>query len=221
MRSRRMRRLAGFWMPRPEPIGSGQGHDGSGARVDQLAGGDEIVVGVGQDDKAFLDQHPRSFDELLGIREKGLLVADDFEFHPVGEADFTGQTGGANSLVGGVATCGVGQDEHLFAVDEVQQGFFGAVGEIHAADRDGDHIGARGRVGACHFGKTPILAGSHNQAGMEGAAGNNQLICHGCPRGDFRPVRAWGQILKEQLHGANKDLRPWSRRTTPGRGVAS
>ena len=71
--------------------GGGQGHDGGGAGVDEFAGSDEIVVGVGEDDEAFLDQDARGFDELLGVGEEGLLVADDLELHPVGEADFAGR----------------------------------------------------------------------------------------------------------------------------------
>ena len=33
-------------------------------------------------------------------------------------------------------------------------------------------------------GKAAILAGADNQAGMECAAGDNQLVCHWCPQED-------------------------------------
>ena len=83
---------------------------------------------------------------------------------------------GANGFVGGVAGGGVGQDEDFFAVDVVEKRFFGAVGEIHAADGDGDHVGAGGGVSASHFRKAAVLAGAHDQAGFEGAAGDDQFV---------------------------------------------
>src|SRR5260370_30528450 len=49
--------------------GRGERHDGGGAGGHQLAGGDEIVVGVGGDDEAFLREDASSFDELLGVGE--------------------------------------------------------------------------------------------------------------------------------------------------------
>ncbi len=98
-----------------------EGHDGSSAGVNQLAGGDEIVVGVRQNDEAFLHEDAGGFHELLGVREKSLLIADDFELDPVGEAHFAGQARGANGFVGGVARRGIRQNKNLFAVDVVEQ----------------------------------------------------------------------------------------------------
>src|SRR5262249_59050008 len=53
--------------------GSGQGHHRGGASIDQFASGDQIIVGVGQNDEALLHQDARGFNELLGVREKSLL----------------------------------------------------------------------------------------------------------------------------------------------------
>ena len=64
--------------------GSGKRHDGGGAYVDEFAGGDEIVIRVGENDKTFFYEDARGFDELLGIGEKSLLIADDFQLDPVG-----------------------------------------------------------------------------------------------------------------------------------------
>ena len=61
-----------------------------------------------------------------------MLIADDLQLDPVGEAHFAAEAGGANGFVGGVAAGGVGEDEHFFAVDVVEEGFFGFVGEIDA-----------------------------------------------------------------------------------------
>ena len=61
----------------------------------------------------------------LGVGEKSLLVADDFELDPVGEADFAAEARGADGFVGGVAAGGVGQDEDFFAVDVIEERFLG------------------------------------------------------------------------------------------------
>ena len=117
MRSRRMRRLAGFCMPRPEPMGAASGMTAAAPASMSLRAAIEIVVGVGQNDEAFLHQDARGFDELFGIREKSLLVADDFQLDPIGKADFAAEARGADGFVGGVAGGGVRQDEDFFAVD--------------------------------------------------------------------------------------------------------
>src|SRR5690349_2254621 len=122
---------------------SAKRHHGGGAGIDQLAGVDQIVVSVRQYDEAFLDQNAGGFEQSFIVWEQRLLIADHFELDPVGEADFAGEAGGADRFVGGVAAGGVGQDEHFRTIDVIDQGFFGFVGEIDAADGDGDHFGAR------------------------------------------------------------------------------
>ena len=153
-------------------------HDGRGASVDEFAGGDEVVVRVREDDETFLDEDARSFDELLGVREKSLLIADDFELDPVGEADFASEACGANGFVGRVTGGGVGQDEHFFAVDEIEERFFRAIGKVDAANRDGDHVRAGGGVSARHLRKRAILASAHDQPGTKRAARNDKFVCH-------------------------------------------
>src|SRR5713101_5659787 len=101
--------------------GRGERHNGGGAGVDQLAGSDQIVIRVGQDDKTLFDEDASGFDELLGVREKSLLVTDDFELDPIREADFAREARGADGLVGGVTGGGIRQDEDFFAVDVIQQ----------------------------------------------------------------------------------------------------
>ena len=86
--SRKIRRLVGFWMPRPLPIGAAERHDRGRAGIDQLARVDHVVVGVGQDDEAFLDQDACGFQQSGIVGEQRLLVADDFQLDPVGQADF-------------------------------------------------------------------------------------------------------------------------------------
>src|SRR4029077_16277074 len=67
-----------------------QGHDGGGAGIDEFAGGDQIVIRVREDHEAFFYQDARGFKELLRVGEKSLLVADDFQLDPIGEANFAG-----------------------------------------------------------------------------------------------------------------------------------
>src|SRR6266852_3296800 len=101
--------------------GRGKRHDGGGAGVDEFAGGDQIIIGVGEYDEALLDEDASGLDELLSVREKSLLVADDFELDPIREADFAGQARSANGFIGGVAGGGVGKNKNLFAVDVIQK----------------------------------------------------------------------------------------------------
>ena len=94
---------------------------------------------------------------------EGLLVADDFDLDPVGESDFAAETRGADGFVGGVAACGVGQEEIFFGIDEVEQRLFAAV-EIDAANGDGDHLGARGFDGACGLLSRLVFARTDDEA---------------------------------------------------------
>jgi len=57
----------------PEPMGAASGITGGRQpAVDQLAGSDEIVVGVGEDHEAFFDEDARGFDKLLRVLEKSV-----------------------------------------------------------------------------------------------------------------------------------------------------
>ena len=53
-----------------------------------------------------------------------------------------------------------------------------AVGEIDAADGDGDHVGAGSGVSARHFLEAAILSGANDQAGAKGAASDDEFVCH-------------------------------------------
>ena len=96
-------------------------HDGRGSGVNEALGEDNVVGGVGQDGESFGDEDAGGFEGGLDVGVEGGLVADDFYFDPVGEADFAGETRGADGLVGGVTAGGVGQEEVAARVDEVEQ----------------------------------------------------------------------------------------------------
>src|SRR5580704_1126115 len=102
-------------------------HYGGCAGLDQALGEDDVVGGVGQDGEAFAYQNARGFKRGLHVWIERGLVADYFELHPVGKADFSAEAGGADGFIGGVAAGGVGQEEILLGIDVVEQGFFAAV----------------------------------------------------------------------------------------------
>src|SRR5207245_428311 len=102
----------------------GRGHDGGGARVNQPARGNQVVVRIGHHHEALFGQGFRRFDELEVIREKGLLVADDFELYPVRKPHLARHARGANRLVSRITPGGVRQDEILPPINIIEQRFF-------------------------------------------------------------------------------------------------
>src|SRR5262249_3567552 len=61
-------------------------------------------------------------------------------------------------------------------VDVVEQRFLGSVRDIHAADRDGHHLGARCFVRLHHDGRRRILARAHDEPRPEGLIRNLERI---------------------------------------------
>src|SRR5579885_3439636 len=95
----------------PRSDRSGKRHHSGGSRVNELARCNQVVVRVRKHDKAFLDEDAGSFDQLLGVREKRLLIPNHFQLDPVRKTYLAGEASGANRFLGGVARGGVGQDE--------------------------------------------------------------------------------------------------------------
>ena len=56
--------------------------------------------------------------------------------------------------------------------------FLSAIGEVHAADRNGDHVRAGCGMRASYFLKAAILSCSDDESGVESAARDDQLIRH-------------------------------------------
>ena len=164
--------------------GGGERHDRCGSGVDEAMREDDVVRGVGEDGESFFDEGAGGFERGLDIGVERGLVADDFDLDPVGEADFAGKTRGADGLVGGVTAGGVWQEEVAARVDEVEQGFHGAV-EIDAANGDGDHLGARGFEGGLGFLAVAVFAGTDDEARLKSFAGDDEGF-HGkhCRTGD-------------------------------------
>jgi hypothetical protein len=94
--------------------GRSERHDRGSPGVDEFAGGDQVVVGVGEDYETFLNENASGFDELLGVGKQRLLVADDFELDPVGEADLAGEARGTDGFISGVAAGSIWKNEDFF-----------------------------------------------------------------------------------------------------------
>ena len=153
--------------------GGGEWHDGCGSRVDEAMGEDDVVGSVGEDGESFFDEGAGGFERGLDVGIESGLVADDFNLDPVGEADFAGETRGADGFVGGVTAGSVGEEEVAARVNEVEQGFGGAV-EIDAADSDGDHLSAGGFKGGLGFLAVAVFAGADDEAGLKSFAGDDE-----------------------------------------------
>jgi hypothetical protein len=66
-------------------------HDCSATEVSQSKGGHEIVSGVRKDLEAVIDEDFCSLHELNSIGKQGVVIANDFEFHPRGFKGFSGE----------------------------------------------------------------------------------------------------------------------------------
>lgn len=156
----------------------GERHDRGSAGIDQPLCRDQVVIGVRENDEAFFGQDPRGFDEAENVREQGLFIANDFELHPFGEADLAAEAGGPDGIVDGIAGGSIGQEKVLRAVDVIEHRLLGFVGQIDAADGDGDDFGAGSFVAADHFRKTAIFPRSNHETRAERAARDSELISH-------------------------------------------
>ena len=61
-------------------------------------------------------------------------------------------------------------------VDVVEQRFLRPIGDVHATDGDGDHVGARRSMGVGHHGVRRVFPGADDQARAERPARDDQRI---------------------------------------------
>src|SRR5262249_39068249 len=99
------------------------------------------------------------------------------ELYPIRDADFAGEAGGANGLVGRIATGGIWGENIFFWGDVVEQGFLAAV-EIHAAHRDPDHFCAAGLPRAGCFLKRFVFSRAHDETGAQLTTSDDEWIRH-------------------------------------------
>src|SRR6516162_2531792 len=140
-----------------------QRHYRRSADIDQLPGGDKVVVAIRQNDKTLFHKNLGRFDELPRVGEQCLLIADNLEFDPIREADFAGEPGCPDSFVSGIASGGVRKDEYLLAINIIEQRFFRLVRQIDAANGHRHHVRAGCDVRAGHLLKAAVLPGSNDK----------------------------------------------------------
>jgi hypothetical protein len=96
-------------------------HHGRTADCLESLGEDRIVVCVWQHHEAIVDEFLGGAQELPGVRQERLLVADHLELDPVRLERLAGESGGHHGVARGVAAGGVWQDEVPGLIEHLDQ----------------------------------------------------------------------------------------------------
>ena len=96
-------------------------HHGGAADVLEAAGEDRVVVGVGEDDEAVVDELLGGGEQLDRVGQEGPLVADHLELDPVGRERLAGESGRQDGIPGGVAAGRVREDVDAGRFEHVDQ----------------------------------------------------------------------------------------------------
>ena len=113
----------------------------------------------------------RGFQSRRNIREKRLIVADDFQLDQLPYPRLARQAAGAHGVVGVIAARGVREDCVFLRVEIVEQVFFIRIGNIDAAHGDGDDFGAGDFDGFFRFGEVFVFSGADDEPRTELRAG--------------------------------------------------
>ena len=143
-----------------------------------------IIAGIDKHRKAFGDQPAGGFQGLDGMRQEGLVVGEDFEFDHVAQAQFAAEQGGADSVFGGEAAGGIGQ-QLILATDVVEERAAAAARfEVGPAHGYSHHVAARFSERQFHALVVGVLAGADQQPRAEGKGADgerrNRGRQHGC-----------------------------------------
>ena len=84
-------------------------HHRGAADVLEAAGEDRVVVGVGEDGEALVDELLGGLEQRGRVGQQRVLVADHLELDPVGLERLAGELGGQHRVAGGEAAGGVGE----------------------------------------------------------------------------------------------------------------
>uniref|UniRef100_A0A0N4ZJ08 Biotin carboxylation domain-containing protein n=1 Tax=Parastrongyloides trichosuri TaxID=131310 RepID=A0A0N4ZJ08_PARTI len=212
--------------PQPRADRRAQRHDGHGARVLQLARIDGVVGAIDHDLKALGGQQLQRPQGLFHVGEQGLWVRQNLQLDQAPAARLARQTKGPHSVFAGEAARRIGQIGVFLRVDEVRQHRLVRIGQVHPAHGHGDHFGAR-RLGRRRvLSVVAILAGAHDQARVEGAAGDGPAVGAGSGPGRHperhRPDRDRSRARRSEDQGEARSHRrrrpdPVRRRSGPGR----
>ena len=116
-------------------------HHRRAADVLEAAGEDRVVVRVGQDGEAVVDELLGGEQQLGRVGQQRAVVADDLELDPVGLERLAGELGRHDRVAGGEAAGGVRQQLDAALVEDV--GERAARLRVDPAQRDRDELGAR------------------------------------------------------------------------------
>src|SRR5256884_511457 len=145
----------------------GERHDGGAARVLEAQRGHQVLVGVGEDLEALRDQRACRDQQALDIGEQGLLVADYLELDELVEPRLAGEARVADGILGGVAPCGVGEQEVPLRVEVVEDALLLRAVQVHSPHRHGDDLGAGRFDRAGHRVVAAVLPRAHHEARVE------------------------------------------------------
>src|SRR5215813_3969897 len=111
----------------------------------------------------------------MHVRVERRLIADYLDLHPIRETDLAAQTSSSDRLIGRVTAGGVGQQEELLRIDEVEQRLFRAI-KIYSAHGDRDHLRPRSVDSSPGLLPASVLSRTNDEAGLEFSPRNNQRI---------------------------------------------
>ena len=117
-------------------------HHRRAAGVLEPARQDRVVVGVGEHDEAVGHQLLGGRQQLGGVGQQRLVVADHLELHPVGLERLAGEPGGGDRVARREAAGGVRQQEDAQPLEHLDDR--AARERVHAPQRHRGHLGAGG-----------------------------------------------------------------------------
>ena len=147
-------------------------HHRGAAGVLQAAREHGVVVGVGQDDEAVVDELLGGGEQLRRVGQQRALVADHLELDPVGLQRLARELRGQHGVARGEAAGGVGQHVDALGLDDLQQRALR--GRVDAAHRDGHELALAGVDGVAERLQAREAAGAEQQARAQLAAGDDE-----------------------------------------------
>ena len=156
----------------------GKRHDGVNSDILQSFRKDRVGIDIRQNDKAFVDENFRRFQSFDRIREKVIRVGVDFQLDPFVPGAFS-EFGDAHRFFRSACTAGIEHDLHFCTVDSGEDVIAG-VGEVDAAERNGDQFAAGGADGVGEGLGGREFSGSEEQAASELPPGDYKFFLHDC-----------------------------------------
>ena len=183
----------------PLPIGEPSGITAAQPTSTQAPREDGIVGRVGQHDEAVVDELLGGAQQLGGIGQQRVLVADDLELDPVGREGLARELGGEDGIARGVAAGGVRQQLDTRRREDVEQR--ATSGRVDAPQGDGHELAAAGLDRRGHQLQRGEAAGAEQQTRAQRTPGDDEPLGagHGLS-GDARCLSGTGHSLPGAAH---------------------